>query len=76
MSYEPCNDCGASGYAFDFATQEWHPKRDCDRCSGTGWAPYCPCCEIGPLLTGPGTSGRTWVCNECGKHWESQREQP
>jgi hypothetical protein len=36
------------------------PDED-DGCAG--------CRVIGPLLTAPGTSGRTWVC-ECGKVWE------
>lgn len=30
----------------------------------------CPCSVIGPLLTAPGTSGRTWTC-ECGKEWSA-----
>lgn len=30
----------------------------------------CDACRVlGPLLTAPGTSGRTWVCGGCGTSW-------
>jgi hypothetical protein len=29
----------------------------------------CGCEEIGPMLVGPGTSGRTWHCGSCGRDW-------
>lgn len=29
----------------------------------------CGCAEIGPLLVGPGTSGRAWRCGTCGRTW-------
>jgi hypothetical protein len=32
--------------------------------------PGCETCTvIGPLLTAPGTSGRTWQCQACGTSW-------
>lgn len=29
----------------------------------------CGCAQVGPLLTAPGTSGRNWYCQSCGKVW-------
>lgn len=38
---------------------------------GPGKAAGCEAClVVGPLLTAPGSSGRTWVC-ECGAVWGS-----
>lgn len=38
---------------------------------GPGKAAGCDAClVVGPLLTGPGSSGRTWLC-ECGAVWGS-----
>lgn len=28
------------------------------------------CNQVGPALTGPGTSGRSWRCSACGHLWE------
>lgn len=36
----------------------------------------CPCATIGPALTAPGTSGRTWTCRECGTVWAPTDETP
>lgn len=37
----------------------------------------CDACRVpGPLLTGPGTSGRSWVCDTCGTVWRPAPGRP
>lgn len=50
-----------------------HPPMVCPQC-GYSWPipeQGCLVCRVmGPLLTAPGTSGRSWACGECGMVWE------
>lgn len=59
-----CPDCGLTNVMVarhDRLVAEAAAARGGPGCEG--------CAVVGPLLTGPGTSGRDWKCGGCGHTW-------
>lgn len=65
--------CGGQGWQepilVDYSDDEPIPFDIVDRGASESGPDGCEACRVvGPLLTGPGTSGRVWTCS-CGRTW-------
>lgn len=67
QTMQTCSGCGRNEMSGDpTPDQRWL----CQSCVDGSEPEGCSICrQVGPLLTGPGSSGRSWSCSECRHVW-------